>query len=280
MRMLLLWLALVVVVVSAGGCGRRQAQRAEEEARRAAEEAQRAAEEALRDSDEKLSGLQAKLDAVTDELETARAEQTADDKQAAPAAVEAVGEPLGGAEPQAEPAAAPAGSDDPAVRLEACRVVVELMGRDQRELTSAEKQTLDARLVELADLYRQVDDRQRAEIRDWFRDVDTWPLMAAIRRWARKMQSAEDIVWLRRGLALAAIENSRFDYRDVIVSLVILRYGAERVDIETAAEFDEAMKISAESVHGVMKNARNHAAKDIKATLEAFGPREWARELP
>jgi hypothetical protein len=140
---------------------------------------------------------------------------------------------------------------------------------------------LDKKFTKLADLYRNSQPARRKEIRDFF--AGQWDrldeMWLYVRRVARLIKSKRDTVWLRRGLAIAAIEGGRVDYRDTIVSLVILRYGAERAGIETGLFFDEALPMVSPRSRGIFNNARDHHASDVRYTVITMGPPDWAAEL-
>ena len=73
-----------------------------------------------------------------------------------------------------------------------------------------------------------------------------------VRRMGKRLRSADDVEWMRRGLAIAAVEGGRRDYRDTIVSLVLLRYAAEQVDLS----FDPLFRqIQAAGIHLPRKQA-------------------------
>lgn len=140
---------------------------------------------------------------------------------------------------------------------------------------------LDARLTELAKLYLASDSEQRKFIRAYFsgKEERLWELIIYVRRIAKLITSAEDIKWLRLGLAAASIEAGRWDFRDLIVSLVILRFAAERVGLEPLPFFDEIIEISNPTMNDIFNNARNHSTGDIEATVKAFGPEDWAAKF-
>jgi hypothetical protein len=135
--------------------------------------------------------------------------------------------------------------------------------------------SLDEKLSELADLYWDSTQTQQKLIRDAVNPSRTWELIVYIRRIAMLIVSQSDGNWLRRGLAVAAIENSSFDYRDLIVSLVILRYAAEQAGIKTRQYFNDTMKISDPIIHDVLRNARDHSESCVTQTIHAFGPPQW-----
>jgi hypothetical protein len=143
------------------------------------------------------------------------------------------------------------------------------------------RRKLDRKLTQLADLYRRSDPVRRKDMRDYFegqwdRLDEMW---IYVRRVAKLIRSKKDTGWLRRGLAIAALEGGRVDYRDTIVSLVILRYGAERVGIDARPFFDEAITIASPRSRGIFTNARNHRRSDVAYTVKEMGPPDWADEL-
>ncbi len=137
---------------------------------------------------------------------------------------------------------------------------------------------LDSQLTTLADLYWDATTDQRRQIRDAVNPRLAWELLAYIRRVAILIENKGDVQWLRRGLAVAAIANGGFDYPDLIISLVILRHGAERVGIKTRKHFNDVIKITETDIHHVLRNARDHAESAVKATIREFGPPQWLRK--
>lgn len=141
----------------------------------------------------------------------------------------------------------------------------------------------DERWTRLADLYLRSDTQRRKQIRDYFggRRGDLDEMWIYVRRMGQRLQNESDIHWLRRGLAIAAIEGGRVDYRDTIVSLVLLRHGADRLDIPFDPLYREIQQpeFIAPENKLLFENARTQVAEDVAATVRAFGPREWIAEL-
>ena len=137
---------------------------------------------------------------------------------------------------------------------------------------------LDSSLSTLADLYWDAEEGQRQQIRDAVDPRLTGELLAYIRRVAVLIEGKGDVQWLRRGLAMAAIVSGREDYRDLIVSLVILRHGAERAGIKTRKHFNDTIKVAESEIHDILKNARDHKESDVKLTIREFGPPQWHRK--
>lgn len=140
---------------------------------------------------------------------------------------------------------------------------------------------LDRKWSELADLYLHSGSEHRKQIRDYFagRDAEQVEMWLYVRRAAAAIGSESDIELIRRALAIAAIEGGRSDYRDTIVSLVLLRHGAERVGIPFDPLFREIQRpeFLAPENRGLFENARTHAPEDVAVTVRAFGPEAWQR---
>ncbi len=140
---------------------------------------------------------------------------------------------------------------------------------------------LDKRLAHLADLYLESGLEKRTDIRAFFegnqdRLDEMWLF---VRRVAKLLEFESDPKWVRRALAVAEIEGGRVDYRDSVVSLVLLRYGAERVGIDPRPLFDTALLSSPSDFTKLLKNARDHASADVQMTVREFGPGDWSDGL-
>lgn len=141
----------------------------------------------------------------------------------------------------------------------------------------------DRRWSALADLYLAADTSRRRQIREYFgthpRDLGEMGLY--VRRMGKRLGSADDVEWMRRGLTIAAVEGGRIDYRDTIVSLVLLRHAAERVGIPFDPLFRQIQgsEYSAPENKPLFENARTHAATDVAHTVLQYGPKDWIDEL-
>jgi cyclase len=142
---------------------------------------------------------------------------------------------------------------------------------------------LDRRLSKLADLYLSSDTSRRKQIRDYFagRNGELDEMWIYVRRMGALVRSADDVALIRRGLAIAAIEGARIDYRDTIVSLVLLRRGGERAGIKVDPLFREIQQgeFMAPENKPHFENARTHKPSDVAATIRAFGPPTWIAEF-
>jgi hypothetical protein len=141
---------------------------------------------------------------------------------------------------------------------------------------------LDTRLTDIVELYEEADSQQQHTIKNYFeKQYDRlWELTLYIRRVGKLIKSDKDSKWLHRGITAALIEGGRGDFRDLIVSLVILRYAAGRLGIDAIPYFDNAINLAdSQELIDILKNARDHAQSDILFSVRTFGPKEWAKEL-
>ena len=134
--------------------------------------------------------------------------------------------------------------------------------------------SVDVAIETIADLYLERP-ALREEIRTEIERVpNTWALVLYIRRASLLVKNKSDEHPIRRGLVVAAMLNGRSDYRDLIVSLVILRAAAEKAGIDTRKFFDAAIDGSTAKIHASLRNARDHSQSDIQSTFAEFGPKE------
>jgi glyoxylase-like metal-dependent hydrolase (beta-lactamase superfamily II) len=138
---------------------------------------------------------------------------------------------------------------------------------------------LDRRLSRLADIYLAADSSTRKQIRDYFagRGGELDEMWTYARRMAALVNSEQDVDLVRRGLAICAIEGGRMDYRDTIVSLVLLRHGGQRAGIQVDRLFREIQReeFIAPENKLYFENARTHSDGAVAATIRAYGPPAW-----
>jgi hypothetical protein len=130
----------------------------------------------------------------------------------------------------------------------------------------------DRQLTELADCLIRCTLRQKQFFRSAVHDHAIWNLIAYVRRVAVLLIREREPIWLRRGLEIAILESGRFDYRDSICSLVILRAAAESIGLDPIPDFDKAIRHCDSSMEHILQNARDHLPKDVRDILRMFGP--------
>lgn len=137
---------------------------------------------------------------------------------------------------------------------------------------------LDRHLTRLADIFIAAPQSEQQVVRDAVHPRALWNLIAFVRRLSILIILTSDPLWLRRALAVAAIEDGRFDFRDLIVSLVIVRAAAEQVGIDHIPHFNWCIDSLSPTSHDSFINARDHSPSDILDILHNFGPAELLPE--
>jgi hypothetical protein len=151
--------------------------------------------------------------------------------------------------------------------------------RQWRDIGASPK---DARLAAFSELYADADPDQRTMISDFFDGEELRELDVFVARSARLFEATGDLRWLRRGLAAACIEGGRYDFRDLISSLSILRYGAERAGIEVEPFFHEALEMEstkAPSLQDIFFTVKSYPKQTLRNFVRKFGPPEWKDEV-
>ena len=133
---------------------------------------------------------------------------------------------------------------------------------------------LDLAIDVIADLYLDHPELQNEIREDISRISNSWALVLYIRRVSLLIEEPTDERPILRGLAVAAMIDVGCDFRDLIVSLVVLRASGDVAGIDSKEFFVKAEKWSTSRIHGVLQNARDHSDSDTAATLSSFEPPE------
>ncbi|MFO0977220.1 MAG: hypothetical protein U0996_12530 [Planctomycetaceae bacterium] len=133
---------------------------------------------------------------------------------------------------------------------------------------------LDLELDRLAAAYSRCTGTQRQTLRGRVHPTASWGLIAYVRRMSLRILATGDDAWLTSALLIASLENAMFDFRDSIVSLVIVRAAAEQMLIDVVPHFNKAIKLSSAEMKSNFINARDHKPSDVRDILRAFGPKE------
>ena len=137
----------------------------------------------------------------------------------------------------------------------------------------------DIFFTEFAELHIDADVAQRKRISDYFAAHSLINnLYLYVRRIGKLIQSEQDSRWLQIGIAAATIDGGRGDYRDLIVSLVLLRFAAELHEIDMKPFFDEAIQNTDEKMKSILINARDHKESDVHFTVQNSGNPDWVAE--
>lgn len=135
----------------------------------------------------------------------------------------------------------------------------------------------DLRMDALADLYLDSDSTRRRLLRDHFNgQTDTMRAMVQyVRRTAARMESQNDSLLLRRGLAIAAIEGGRVDPQNSLASLAVLRHGAERQTLIPDDYFRQIQESVSTENRPLFETARTLDAEKMKLVVQDHGPVSW-----
>jgi hypothetical protein len=128
---------------------------------------------------------------------------------------------------------------------------------------------LDAAFTELSELYIEADSTQRKYIFEQAGLTNLpYNFWYFIRRVAKLIQSPRDARWLEIGLVASLIDGARGDFRDLIASLVLLRFTAEIHEIDTKPFFDNAIQNSDDKLKPILLNALNHPEPDVHLIVQ------------
>jgi hypothetical protein len=136
---------------------------------------------------------------------------------------------------------------------------------------------LDNFFTELASLYITADDTQRSTLYEYCGRQPSiiQNLWYYIRRVGKLIETSDDFKWLELGIACSLLDGGRFDFRDTITSLVLLRYAAERKGVQTRPIFDKFIQHTQGDMKTMLENVRDHSESNIRSSIEYFGPPEW-----
>jgi hypothetical protein len=140
---------------------------------------------------------------------------------------------------------------------------------------------LDILFMELAELYKAADEGQRLIIEKFFERKPewTWQLVLFIRRTAKLLNLSNKDKMVNAGWSIANLVSKKDDFRDIIVSLVILKYAADKSDIDIRPSLETAMINANEVFKNILTSTLNHNHSSVVWTVKNFGPTEWANEL-
>jgi hypothetical protein len=100
-------------------------------------------------------------------------------------------------------------------------------------------------------------------------------LVYFVRRVAKLIDSPSQIDLVRAGLAIASIEGGRYDFRDTIISLIVLRFAAERNGINFLVLIDTIIPVVRPESRSIFLNVKNHSETDMLFTVRRHGPPGW-----
>ena len=117
---------------------------------------------------------------------------------------------------------------------------------------------LDIAFTELSELYFEADDVQWKYIFDRAgSDGVPYNLWYFVRRVGKLIRTKEDDKWLRIGITAALIDGGRGDFRDLTLSLTLLRSDAEKQGIDPKPYFAEPIQNADEKMKSILINVQD-----------------------
>jgi signal transduction histidine kinase len=143
---------------------------------------------------------------------------------------------------------------------------------------------LDNLFISLAQIYLGASFEERRCIEALFKDQDKlFELIICIRRLSLQVKSMRDCDLVRLGFILEVVEGGRYDFRDTIVSLILLRYSSEKAGINISLIIDGIINNFAQNLtrltQDILENVRKHSDADVVYTIKEMGPPDWKTAL-
>ena len=136
----------------------------------------------------------------------------------------------------------------------------------------------DEFFLELGEIYLEANQDLKTDIKKLFKKPDEiWQLTLFIRRVAKMIHSDAQTDLAKIGIAIADIVAGKEDFRDVLISLAILRYRADLVGILTMELINEAELNCSAELRKLLQNFKNWSWNDIEWSIKQFGPSDWAQ---
>jgi hypothetical protein len=135
----------------------------------------------------------------------------------------------------------------------------------------------DKLFTEIAEFYLESNDSQKQTLYDHLgiRNEYLENAWYFIRRIATLINNQKDNRWLEIGIASALMDGGRADFRDLIVSLVLLRFMAEKRGIDTQSVFDKFVQFADGITKDILMNVRDHSESSVKFNVNTFGHPDW-----
>ena len=146
---------------------------------------------------------------------------------------------------------------------------------DYRARAGAEP--LDGAIAALCDAYLEASADTRAYMRDFFRNQRRFRenLLGYVFRAATALRRDPSRRWVRQGIVAAAIEDRGVDYRDSIVSLIVLRWAAERVGVDPRPEFESLAAMASDGMRELIRGIPSRGASEVEYTVKQMTAKAW-----
>lgn len=137
---------------------------------------------------------------------------------------------------------------------------------------------LDKTFTKLARLYLAADDNQKNSLYAYCgqQKIILENLWVFVRRLGRLIHSEENMEWLEVALSSAMLDGGRGEFRELIGSLVVVRFIAEGVGIDIRSAFEPFIQSASADMKGLLENVRDHPDEDVHFIVQTMAPPEWA----
>ena len=136
----------------------------------------------------------------------------------------------------------------------------------------------DILFLELGEIYINSDLTLKTKISTLFvKPEKIYQLIIFIRRIAKMIDSNSQTSFVKIGFAIADIVSEKDDFRDVLTSLAILKYGAEKVGINTTEFIESTIPNYSTKLGKLFQNLMRWSEEDINLAIKWFGPADWVQ---
>lgn len=141
---------------------------------------------------------------------------------------------------------------------------------NEQSLINPIENELDLKIIELCIDFNKYDEGKRNEVRKSITQDNIYTLLEFSKRATLFGVRKKEPTYIHSGfVAVSMIEAERCDYRDVLVTLSFLNFGAQKLNLNTSAIFKEAIKLSEENTANLVKEYSENNTED--KSLEVMG---------
>ncbi len=135
----------------------------------------------------------------------------------------------------------------------------------------------DRLMTELVTLYLEADDAQRQRLAE--QTAAYRPVLGDashfICRLLSCLRTPADTQWVRLALAVTRLDVDRTDYRDLIMSLVLVRYVAAHRGLDILPLIDEELATASGTLREILLNVRQHSERDLLGAAQSWQLPPW-----
>ncbi len=138
---------------------------------------------------------------------------------------------------------------------------------------------LDTIFDDLADLYQNVPDQQRNAFSKIIvmLDHEVLDCLLYIRRIGLRLELTKQIHLFEYAIAITSLCVDFADPRDLLMSIMLLIYGAKKAGMNTENYINNYMISNDPKIKGLFNKAVSLSVRNLELTIEWFGPSEWKK---